>query len=44
MKPKGPELWFNVALMVVYGIAGVLAAVGSVYNIVIHAHEYHSVG
>ncbi|BDA43177.1 Lysine histidine transporter-like 1 [Coccomyxa sp. Obi] len=43
-KPRGPELWFNVALMVVYGIAGVLAAIGSVYNIVIHAHEYHSVG
>lgn len=43
-KPKGLELWFNIALMVVYGVAGVLAAIGSVYNIIVHAHDYHSVG
>jgi hypothetical protein len=36
------ELWFNIGLMVVYGMAGVLAAIGSIYNIVVHAHEYHT--
>ena len=41
-KPRGPERWLNVALMVFYGIAGILAAIGSVHNIIVHADEYHS--
>ena len=41
-KPKGLEKWFNVGLMVVYGIGGIFAAVGSVHNIIVHADEYHS--
>jgi hypothetical protein len=43
-KPKGIEKWFNILLMVFYGVAGILAAIGSVHNIVKHADEYHSVG
>ncbi len=27
-KPRGVELWFNITLMIVYGVAGVLAAIG----------------
>ena len=42
-KPKGIERWFNILLMVFYGIGGVFAAVGSVYNIIVHADEYHSI-
>jgi len=43
-KPRGVELWFNIALMVVYGVAGVLAAIGSIHNIILHANEYRALG
>ena len=43
-KPRGLEKWFNVLLIVFYGIAGILAAIGSVHNIIKHADEYHSFG
>ncbi|CAK0780427.1 hypothetical protein CVIRNUC_005050 [Coccomyxa viridis] len=41
-EPRGVELWLNIALMGTYGVAGVLAAIGSIHNIVLHANEYHA--
>ncbi len=38
------ELWFNIVMMSVYGVAGVLAAIGSIHNIVLHANEYRALG
>ena len=43
-KPRGVELWFNIGLMTVYGVAGILAAIGSIHNIIMHANEYRALG
>lgn len=43
-KPRGVELWLNITMMSVYGVAGVLAAIGSIHNIVLHANEYRALG
>lgn len=40
-KPKGLELWLNRCIIVTFTVGGVLAGVGSVRNIIVHAKDYH---
>lgn len=40
-KPKGLELWLNCCIIAMFTVGGVLAGIGSVRNIVVHAKDYH---
>ena len=40
-KPKGVVLWLNCCIIVMFTVGGVLAGVGSVRNIVVHAKDYN---
>ena len=40
-KPRGLELWLNCCIIVVFTVGGVLAGIGSVRNIIVHAKDYH---
>ena len=39
-RPQGIIFWVNVTIIVVYSIGGLLAAIGSIRQIVIHAQTY----
>ncbi len=39
-KPQGITFWINIAIIVVFSVGGLLAAVGSIRQIVMHAQTY----
>lgn len=40
-QPQGVVYWANIAIIFVYSLGGLLAAVGSVRQIVMHARTYN---
>ena len=39
-QPKGVTFWINIAIIVVFSTGGLLAAVGSIRQIAMHARTY----
>ena len=39
-QPKGITFWINIAIIVVFSTGGLLAAVGSIRQIAMHARTY----